>query len=76
MIQVEDKYGKNITVTNLPEAIQQADYFRDFAHTDKVFKRFDQERQVYWQDLYDMSGGLMPAAPKLRFLCQGNLGSL
>ena len=53
MIQVEDKDGKNITVTNLPEAIQQADYFRHFAHIDKAFKRFDQERQAYWQDLYE-----------------------
>ncbi|KIA82522.1 hypothetical protein OA85_16130 [Flavobacterium sp. AED] len=52
-MQVADKYGKNITVTNLPEALQQADYFRDFAHTDKAFKRFDQERQAYWQDLYE-----------------------
>jgi hypothetical protein len=31
----------------------QADYFRDFSHTDKAFKRFDQQRQAYWQDLYD-----------------------
>lgn len=53
MIQVEDKDGKNITVTNLPEAVQLADYFRHFAHTDKAFKRFDQERQAYWQDLYE-----------------------
>lgn len=53
MIQVKDKDGKNITVTNLPEALKQADYFRDFVHTDKAFKRFDQERQVYWQDLYE-----------------------
>jgi hypothetical protein len=48
MIQVEDKDGKSITVTNLPEALKQANYFRDFAHTDKVFKWFDQERQAYW----------------------------
>jgi hypothetical protein len=53
MIQVEDKDGKNITVTNLPEAVQQADYFRQLSHTDKVFMRFDQERQAYWQDLYE-----------------------
>lgn len=52
MIQVEDKDGKKITVTNLPEAVQQADYFRQLSHTDKAFKRFDQERQAYWQDLY------------------------
>jgi hypothetical protein len=53
MIQVEDKDGKTITVTNLPEAVQQADYFRQLSHTDKAFKRFDQERQSYWQDLYE-----------------------
>jgi hypothetical protein len=48
MIQEEDKDGKNITVINLPEALKQVDYFRDFARTDKAFKRFDQERQAYW----------------------------
>lgn len=53
MIQVEDKDGKNIIVTNLPEAVQQADYFRQLSHTDKVFEKFDQERQAYWQDLYE-----------------------
>lgn len=53
MIQVEDKDGKNITVTNLPEAVQQEDYFRHFSHTDIAFEKFDQERQAYWQDLYE-----------------------
>ncbi|MBG6063311.1 hypothetical protein IWX83_003121 [Flavobacterium sp. CG_9.1] len=53
MIQVEDKEGKIMTVTNLPEAVQQADYFRNFAHTDKLFEKFDKERQAYWQDLYE-----------------------
>lgn len=53
MIQVEDKDGKNITVTNLPEALEQADSFRNYSHTDKAFEKFDQERQAYWQDLYE-----------------------
>jgi hypothetical protein len=53
MIQIEDKNGKNITVTNLTQAIEQADYFRNFAHTDKLFEKFDKERQAYWQDLYE-----------------------
>ncbi|WP_374175274.1 hypothetical protein [Flavobacterium tructae] len=53
MIQVEDKNGKNITVTDLTQAIEQADYFRNFAHADKIFEKFDKERQVYWQDLYE-----------------------
>lgn len=53
MIQVEDKDGKNITVTNLPEALEQADSFINYSHTDKAFEKFDQERQAYWQDLYE-----------------------
>ena len=53
MIQVEDKNGKDIRFTNLPQAIEQADYFRNFAHEDKLFEKFDKERQAYWQDLYE-----------------------
>lgn len=53
MIQVEDKNGKNITVTDLTQAIEQADYFRNFAHADKIFEKFDKERQAYWKDLYE-----------------------
>ena len=53
MVQVEDKDGKKITVTNLPAAVQQADSFRNYSHTDKAFEKFDQERQDYWQDLYE-----------------------
>jgi hypothetical protein len=53
MIQVEDKNGKEIRVTNLAQAIEQADYFRNFAHADKIFEKFDKERQTYWQDLYE-----------------------
>ncbi|SHG78873.1 hypothetical protein [Flavobacterium aquidurense] len=53
MIQVEDKNGKIIRVNNLAQAIEQADYFRNFAHEDKLFEKFDKERQAYWQDLYE-----------------------
>lgn len=53
MIQVEDKNGKNIIVTDLTQAIEQADYFRNFAHADKIFEKFDKERQAYWKDLYE-----------------------
>lgn len=47
MIQIEDKNGENIEVLNLAEAIKQADYFRNFAHTDKLFEKFDHKRQAY-----------------------------
>lgn len=53
MIQIEDKNGENIEVANLAEAIKQADYFRNFAHTDKLFEEFDKKRQAYWQDMYE-----------------------
>lgn len=53
MIQIEDKNGKNIRVTNLTQTIEQAEYFRNFAHTEKIFEKFDKERRAYWQDLYE-----------------------
>lgn len=53
MIQIEDKNGKNIRVTNLTQAIEQADYFKNFSHTDIIFEKFDKERQAYWKDLYE-----------------------
>jgi len=53
MIQIEDKNGENIEVLNLAEAIKQADYFRNFSHTDKLFEEFDRKRQAYWQDMYE-----------------------
>lgn len=51
MIQIEDKNGETIAVLNVAEAIKQADYFRNFAHTDKLFEEFDRKRQAYWQDM-------------------------
>lgn len=53
MIQIEDKNGENVEVNNLAEAIKQADYFRNFSHTDKLFEKFDRKRQAYWQDIYE-----------------------
>ena len=53
MIQIEDRNGENIEVLNLAEAIKQADYFRNFAHEDKLFEEFHRKRQAYWQDVYE-----------------------
>ncbi|MFH7017344.1 hypothetical protein [Flavobacterium sp. FlaQc-47] len=53
MIQIEDINGENIDIINLSEAIKQADYFRNFAHSDKLFEKFDKKRQAYWQDVYE-----------------------
>ncbi|WKL50476.1 hypothetical protein Q1W71_12045 [Flavobacterium pectinovorum] len=53
MIQINDKNGEKFEVLDLAEAIKQADYFRNFAHTDKLFEKFDKKRQAYWQDMYE-----------------------
>ena len=53
MIQIEDKNGEKVEVANLTQAIEQADYFRNFAHSDKLFEKFDKKRQAYWQDMYE-----------------------
>lgn len=53
MIQIEDINGENIDIINLSEAIKQADYFRNFSHSDKLFEKFDKKRQAYWQDVYE-----------------------
>jgi hypothetical protein len=53
MIQIKDKNGENVEVANLTQAIEQADYFRNFAHSDKLFEKFDEKRQAYWQDMYE-----------------------
>ncbi|KUJ59493.1 hypothetical protein AR687_22755 [Flavobacteriaceae bacterium CRH] len=53
MIQIKDKNGENVEVANLTQAIEQADYFRNFAHSDKLFEKFDRKRQAYWQDMYE-----------------------
>lgn len=53
MIQIEDKNGENVEVNNLNQAIKQADYFKNFSHTDKLFEKFDKKRQAYWQDMYE-----------------------
>jgi hypothetical protein len=44
MVQIEDKHGKMIMVTHLPEAMELTDYFGNFAHADAVFELFDWER--------------------------------
>jgi hypothetical protein len=53
MIQIKDKNGEKVEVANLTQAIEQADYFRNFAHSDKLFEKFDKKRQAYWQDMYE-----------------------
>lgn len=49
-MQIIDLEGKEIKVTDLDKAIEQADTFRNMG--DEA-DEFEKERKAYWQDLYD-----------------------
>lgn len=53
MIQVTDREGNILTITDLGAAIEQADLFRDFRHEDRKFTAFDKKQKAYWQHLYE-----------------------
>lgn len=52
-MQIIDKNGSKITVTNLKGALKQAKLFKDFYHTDPNYRQGDKERRVYWSDMYN-----------------------
>jgi hypothetical protein len=51
MIKLKDKDIKEITVTDLKEALKQAERFIQYAHNDKIYENFDKQQRAYWQDL-------------------------
>jgi len=52
-MKIFDLDGKPITVTNLQEAIAQADLFKHFQHEDPEFKNQDKKLNMYWSDILD-----------------------
>jgi hypothetical protein len=52
-MKIIDLDGKSITVTNLQEAIAQADLFKHFQHEDPEFKNLDKKLNMYWSDILD-----------------------
>jgi len=50
MLYITDLNGLQIKVTDLNEAIKEAEYFKDAHHVPPV--KSDKERQAYWQDVY------------------------
>ncbi|MBN8786459.1 MAG: 3-isopropylmalate dehydratase [Terrimonas sp.] len=48
---VTDLNGKQLLVTDLNKAIQQAAAFKEYRHVPPV--KSDKERQQYWNDLYN-----------------------
>ena len=53
-MKIKDLYGKEITITDLNEAVKQADQFKGFKHTRQSLEQMlsDEERQRYWTDMY------------------------
>jgi hypothetical protein len=54
-MQIKDLYGKEITVTDMDEAIKQTDMFRKYSDLDapEGQSEFDRERKAYWTDLHE-----------------------
>lgn len=50
-MKITDINGCEITVTDLDQAIEKAEYFKDCEHIPPVPS--DKERQAYWRDMYN-----------------------
>jgi len=50
-MKVKDKNGFQIQITDLNQAIEMAEFFKDCQHTPP--QPIDKERQEYWQDMYE-----------------------
>ena len=50
---ITDNEGKQIKVTDLAAAIEQAKLFNGYIHNDPIFREFDKKQKIYWQDLLD-----------------------
>ncbi|GIM54026.1 MAG: hypothetical protein Q4B43_08470 [Bacteroidota bacterium] len=49
---IKDINGNIVQVTDLDKALQQADDFRKYKHTDNKHISFDREQKAYWEDMY------------------------
>jgi hypothetical protein len=49
---ITDINGCELQVTNLHEAIKQAEEFRHYRHEDNSHADFDKRQQAYWADRY------------------------
>lgn len=52
-MKVTDLNGCPIVITDLDQAIQIAQDYKEYKHEDKSFSEFDQRQKVYWQDMHE-----------------------
>lgn len=50
-MHIIDLNGKEIKITNLHAAIEQANLFVGYFHTDEQFKDFEEVQKTYWIDI-------------------------
>jgi len=52
-MKITDLDGLPLTITNLEEAIAQAELFKDFKFETPGHKRLEKELTKYWTDIFD-----------------------
>jgi len=50
---ITDLEGRNIYITDLEKAIEQADAFRQYRPTENEFAELDKTLAEYWNDIYE-----------------------
>lgn len=51
-MKIIDMYGKEKTVTDLDEAINQAEVFKSYGQPSNLAEEFLEERKRYWTDIH------------------------
>lgn len=51
-MKIIDIYGETLEVTDLAKALAQADEFRGYRYTNNSCGDFEEERRIYWEDIY------------------------
>lgn len=52
-MKVTDLNGCPIEITDLDEAIQITEEYKEYRHEDKSFSEFYKRQKVYWADMYE-----------------------
>lgn len=61
-MKITDNEGREIIVTDLPAAIEQADFFKGLAYEEQTPEAIaaSNERQTYWNDIHQKLLKLLP----------------
>lgn len=51
-LKIKDLNGFELEIDNLQLAIMQVDDYRYYQHLDPKYQQADEQRQAYWNDIY------------------------